>query len=274
MPPAIHALHAPDGFVSVPIAIVMWIATAAIVAYAVKRTNATLDERAVPLLGIVAAFIFAAQMFNFPVGPGMSGHLLGGVLAAVLLGRAGHRVAVLERYTTLYNLPRVGIVHDDVVRMFQEVGCLERVQPAMRFLPVYELARGRRILMSSPVAPVATHGWPEFISVYQPAFETELDRLRQRLVKALVDRRFTAEEGEVGGAGGARVFQRLDDRFDRHRARDLHRGQLAAGAEHAAVVAEVPELNLKAMTGPGRGDGSRRPPVLLGDVYPHCRWRS
>jgi 2-polyprenyl-6-methoxyphenol hydroxylase-like FAD-dependent oxidoreductase len=100
-----------------------------------------------------------------------------GMLAAVLLGRAGHKVAVIERYTTLYNLPRVGIVHDDVVRMFQDVGCLERVQPAMYFLPVYELARNDRVLMSSQVQPLATHGWPEFISVYQPAFEAELDRL-------------------------------------------------------------------------------------------------
>lgn len=100
-----------------------------------------------------------------------------GMLAAILLGRAGHKVAVIERYATLYNLPRVGIVHDDVMRMFQDVGCLERVQPSMLFLPVYEMARNGKVLMSSKVQPLATHGWPEFISVYQPAFETELDLL-------------------------------------------------------------------------------------------------
>jgi cobalt/nickel transport system permease protein len=82
----VHALHAPDGFVSVPIAIAMWVVTAAVVALAVRQTNRHLDERAVPLLGVMAAFIFAAQMFNFPVAAGTSGHLLGGVLAAVLLG--------------------------------------------------------------------------------------------------------------------------------------------------------------------------------------------
>ncbi len=82
----VHMLHAPDGFVSTPIAIVMWIVSALVVAYAVRRTNQSLDERAVPLLGVMAAFIFAAQMFNFPVVGGTSGHLLGGVLAAVLLG--------------------------------------------------------------------------------------------------------------------------------------------------------------------------------------------
>jgi cobalt/nickel transport system permease protein len=82
----VHLLHAPDGFVSVPIAIAMWIVTGIVVAFAVRRTNRHLDERAVPLLGVMAAFIFAAQMFNFPVVGGTSGHLLGGVLAAVLLG--------------------------------------------------------------------------------------------------------------------------------------------------------------------------------------------
>lgn len=100
-----------------------------------------------------------------------------GMLAAILLGRAGHKVCVLERYTTLYNLPRVGIVHDDVQRMFQEVRILDRVKPSMTFLPVYELANEGRVLLSSKVAPLATHGWPEFISVYQPAFEAELDRI-------------------------------------------------------------------------------------------------
>lgn len=84
--PSIQLLHAPDGFVSVPIALVMWVATVGIVGYAVRRTNRQLDDRAVPLLGVMAAFIFAAQMFNFPVVGGTSGHLLGGVLAAVMLG--------------------------------------------------------------------------------------------------------------------------------------------------------------------------------------------
>ena len=85
-PVSVSMLHAPDGFVSLPIAALMWAVTAAVVGYAVYRTNRDLDERAVPLLGVMAAFIFAAQMFNFPVVGGTSGHLLGGVLAAVLLG--------------------------------------------------------------------------------------------------------------------------------------------------------------------------------------------
>jgi cobalt/nickel transport system permease protein len=79
-------LHAPDGFLTVPVALVMWAATAVVLAIAVQRTNRHLDERAIPLMGVLAAFIFAAQMFNFQVIGGTSGHLLGGVLAAVLLG--------------------------------------------------------------------------------------------------------------------------------------------------------------------------------------------
>jgi cobalt/nickel transport system permease protein len=79
-------LHAPDGFLSPEVAAVMWLLTLVVLALAVRRTNATLDDRAIPLLGVMAAFIFAAQMFNFQVAGGTSGHLLGGVLAAVLLG--------------------------------------------------------------------------------------------------------------------------------------------------------------------------------------------
>jgi cobalt/nickel transport system permease protein len=79
-------LHAPDGFLTFPIAALMWGLTIIVLAVAVRRTNESLDERAVPLLGVMAAFIYAAQMFNFQVAGGTSGHLLGGVLAAVLLG--------------------------------------------------------------------------------------------------------------------------------------------------------------------------------------------
>lgn len=99
-----------------------------------------------------------------------------GMLAAILLGRAGNRVAIVERYRTLYNLPRVGIVHDDVLRMFQEVGCVAAIWPFTHFLPVYELAKHGEVLLSSEVAPLATHGWPEYTSIYQPSFEKELDR--------------------------------------------------------------------------------------------------
>ena len=79
-------MHAPDGFLTIPVAGAMWLVTIVVLAVSVRKTNETLDERAIPLMGVTAAFIFAAQMFNFQVVGGTSGHLLGGVLAAVLLG--------------------------------------------------------------------------------------------------------------------------------------------------------------------------------------------
>ena len=80
------ALHIPDGFLSVPVAVVGWAVTAGVVAVAARRAERTMQDRAVPLMGVMAAFIFAAQMMNFPVAGGTSGHLLGGALAAALLG--------------------------------------------------------------------------------------------------------------------------------------------------------------------------------------------
>ena len=80
------SLHAADRFLAVPVSLVFWAITIAVLAIAVRQTNRTLDERSIPLMGVMAAFIFAAQMFNFQVAGGTSGHLLGGVLAAVLLG--------------------------------------------------------------------------------------------------------------------------------------------------------------------------------------------
>lgn len=80
------ALHIPDGFLSMSVSLLFWILTVACVALAVRRTSADLDDRQVPLMGVMAACIFAAQMLNFPVAGGTSGHLLGGALAAIVLG--------------------------------------------------------------------------------------------------------------------------------------------------------------------------------------------
>ncbi|MBI5091731.1 MAG: energy-coupling factor ABC transporter permease [Candidatus Hydrogenedentes bacterium] len=79
-------MHIPDGFVSAPINAAAFAVSVAVCGAAVVRANHTLGERQVPLLGMTAAFIFAAQMLNFPVLTGTSGHFLGAVLAAVLLG--------------------------------------------------------------------------------------------------------------------------------------------------------------------------------------------
>lgn len=79
-------MHAPDGFLDAPTAVVTGVLSAGAVAAALRATRAELDERRVPLAGVTAAFVFAAQMVNFPVAAGTTGHLIGGALAAVLLG--------------------------------------------------------------------------------------------------------------------------------------------------------------------------------------------
>jgi cobalt/nickel transport system permease protein len=80
------ALHIPDGFLSGGVALACGLLAIAVVAYALRIANVELDEARVPLLGVLAAFIFAAQMLNFPIAGGTSGHFLGATLAAVLLG--------------------------------------------------------------------------------------------------------------------------------------------------------------------------------------------
>ncbi len=80
------ALHIPDGFLSLPVSLFTWIASLVLITLSLKRVEAEYQERAVPLMGVSAAFIFAAQMINFPIPGGTSGHLVGGTLAGILLG--------------------------------------------------------------------------------------------------------------------------------------------------------------------------------------------
>lgn len=84
--PPIIAMHIPDGFLSIPVAIVGWALLILLIVFALRQTRQQLGERQVPLMGILAAFVFAAQMINFPVAGGTSGHLIGGTLVAILLG--------------------------------------------------------------------------------------------------------------------------------------------------------------------------------------------
>ncbi len=79
-------MHVPDGFLDAPTSLATAAVAAGGVALALARARRELDDRTAPLAGLVAVFVFAAQMLNFPVGAGTSGHLLGGALAAVLVG--------------------------------------------------------------------------------------------------------------------------------------------------------------------------------------------
>lgn len=79
-------MHIPDGFLTPEIWAGMWIISAIIIGYSIKKVNEKLGDKHIPLMGVLAAFIFAGQMLNFPVALGTSGHMLGGVIAAVFLG--------------------------------------------------------------------------------------------------------------------------------------------------------------------------------------------
>ena len=87
-------MHIPDGFLSTPV----WAALDALAApaagFAARRAQRGFDESKAPLLGVMGAFVFAAQMINFPVGIGTSGHLVGGALLACTLGPAAASVVM------------------------------------------------------------------------------------------------------------------------------------------------------------------------------------
>lgn len=79
-------MHVPDGFIDAPTSLAAGVVAAAGVGACLRGARRELDERSAPMAGLVAAYLFAAQMLNFPVASGTSGHLLGGALAAILVG--------------------------------------------------------------------------------------------------------------------------------------------------------------------------------------------
>lgn len=87
-------MHIPDGFINAGVSAGAGVVAAGGVGYSLVKAKQTLQERFAPMAGLVAAFIFAVQMLNFPVAGGTSGHLLGGALAAVLVGPYAGALAV------------------------------------------------------------------------------------------------------------------------------------------------------------------------------------
>ncbi|MFH0771978.1 MAG: energy-coupling factor ABC transporter permease [Candidatus Omnitrophota bacterium] len=87
-------MHIPDGFLSPNVFIPAWVISAGGIGYCLRKTSQALKDKMIPLMGVMSAFIFAAQMLNFPVMGGTSGHLLGGVLAAILLGPCAAAIVI------------------------------------------------------------------------------------------------------------------------------------------------------------------------------------
>lgn len=79
-------MHIPDGFLSTLVAVAFWLISILVIGLAIRRTSRVVGEREVPLMGVLAAAIFAGQMLNFTVAGGTSGHLLGAALATILIG--------------------------------------------------------------------------------------------------------------------------------------------------------------------------------------------
>ena len=87
-------MHIPDGFLSTPVWATLDAAAAPAVVFVARRAQRGFEESRAPLLGVMGAFVFAAQMINFPVGVGTSGHLVGGALLACTLGPAAATVVM------------------------------------------------------------------------------------------------------------------------------------------------------------------------------------
>ncbi|MGQ9845850.1 MAG: cobalt transporter CbiM [Caldisericia bacterium] len=79
-------MHIPDGFLDTKTWVSFWAVSFGFISISVKKAKEELKEKSIPLMGVLGAFIFAAQMLNFPVLNGTSGHFVGGVLAGIVLG--------------------------------------------------------------------------------------------------------------------------------------------------------------------------------------------
>jgi 2-polyprenyl-6-methoxyphenol hydroxylase-like FAD-dependent oxidoreductase len=105
-----------------------------------------------------------------------------GMVAAALLGRAGHRVAVFERYQTFYNLPRAATFDHEVMRVLQALGCVEDILPGTLVWTTYEWVNGAGdLLIKHVMSPESISGWAENYLMYQPTLEDALHRAVLRL---------------------------------------------------------------------------------------------
>jgi cobalt/nickel transport system permease protein len=92
-------MHIPDGLLSTPVWAVLDVAAVPAAGHMVRRAQREFEEKRIPLLGVMGAFVFAAQMINFPVGPGTSGHLVGSALLSYALGPAAASVVMIAILT-------------------------------------------------------------------------------------------------------------------------------------------------------------------------------
>jgi len=194
------SMHAPDGFLTAPTAIATGVLSAGAIAGAVRASRPELDDDRIPLAGVTAAFVFAAQMVNFPVAAGTTGHLLGGALAAVLLG------------------PSLGLVVVAVVVLVQALVFADGGLTALGYnlfnmavvtsLGGWAVFRGvRRLVPSSPAGVTLAAAVAGFATVLLSAISFSLMWLFGASAAVPFDRVFTAMVGvhAIIGVGEALI---------------------------------------------------------------------
>lgn len=137
------SMHIPDGFLSLGVLLACWALAALGIGVALWRSGRALGGRQAPLMGVLAAFIFAAQMINFPVAGGTSGHLLGGALAAILLGPWAGMITL----ATVVSIQALGFQDGGLLAVGANVLNMGVIAPLVGYgiyRGVAALARGRR----------------------------------------------------------------------------------------------------------------------------------
>ncbi len=145
-------MHIPDGFLAAPVFGTGWGLSLAGLWLAVKKTTKNLKERTIPLLGVTSAFVFAAQMVDFPVAGGTSGHILGGALAAILLGPYAGALVMALVITVQCLLFQDGGLTELGANIFN-MGFIGSVGAYVIYSPIKKIVRGNRgILIGAAVS--------------------------------------------------------------------------------------------------------------------------
>src|SRR5579864_9107344 len=133
-------MHIPDGFLSTPVWVGLDVTAAPVVGYLARRAQRGMEQSKVPLLGVMGAFVFAAQMINFPVGLGTSGHLVGAALLAYTLGPAAAGVVL----TAILTVQALVFQDGGVLALGANVMNMAIAGMLAGYLPMYLWGAGRR----------------------------------------------------------------------------------------------------------------------------------
>ncbi len=234
-------MHIPDGFLSAPVAIACAALSAAAVGAAAGRSRASLGPRAVATAGVTAAFVFAAQMLAFPVAGGTSGHLLGGALAAVLVGPS---MAVVVM-TAVLAVQCLVFGDGGLLALGANVLDMGVVQPLVGYAIVRLLApRGPRAWRGPlPIAAVAFASWAATVAAAATcAGELALSRVAAPgLILSAVGGVYAligVAEGAIGALVIAALMRLRPDVLDRARsAREPARAIIVPGLAAALALA-------------------------------------